>query len=213
MPSNRVVLFDVDGTLIDARTGQRRIWHAWARMFGLEPSVVYETALRTRPFDTVAELLPGRDPAPLVAVFDRLEDADAAHGRVRPIDGAAELLEALDEGTWALVTSNAEHRVATRFRRLDLPLPEVIIDNTSTRRGKPAPDPYLLAARRLNADARDCLVIEDAPSGVAAGIAAGMTTWSVNGARPVSGAHRHHRRLADAIPDILDFLAGTGSAT
>ena len=46
-------------------------------------------------------------------------------------------------------------------------------------RGKPAPDPYLLAAERLGVDPADCLVLEDAPAGVAAGRAAGMTVWAV----------------------------------
>ncbi|RXZ46716.1 HAD family hydrolase [Agromyces fucosus] len=208
MRANRAVLFDVDGTLIDAMAGQRRIWQEWAERFELDPSVVYETALRTRPVETVAELLPGRDPAPLVAVFDRFEDAEAAHGPLHAVDGAALLLSSLEPQTWALVTSNAERRVTARFRRLGLPVPDVIVDNTSTRRGKPSPDPYLLAAHRLGAHPSDCLVIEDAPSGVAAGIAAGMTTWSVNGEVPVAGAHRHFLTLAEATPDIVAFVAG-----
>lgn len=208
MRVNRAVLFDVDGTLIDAMAGQRRIWHEWAERFELDPSVVYETALRTRPVETVAELLPGRDPSPLVAAFDRLEDAEAEHGPLHAIDGAALLLSSLEPQTWALVTSNAERRVTARFRRLGLPLPEVVIDNLATHAGKPAPDPYLLAARRLGADPRDCLVIEDAPAGVAAGLAAGMTTWSVNGELPIAGAHRHFLTLADATPDIVGFVAG-----
>ena len=208
MAIRRAVLFDVDGTLIDALAGQRRIWHEWAERFDLDPSLVYETALRTRPVDTVSELLPGRDPAPLVAVFDQLENVEAEHGPLTGIDGAALLLASLEPGNWALVTSNAERRVSVRFRRLGLPLPGVIVDNLATRAGKPSPDPYLLAAHRLGVDPRDCLVIEDAPSGVAAGLAAGMTTWSVNGELPVAGAHRHFRALADAADDILGFLAG-----
>ena len=45
--------------------------------------------------------------------------------------------------------------------------------------GKPAPDPYLLAAERLGVDPAECLVLEDAPAGIAAGRAAGMTVWAV----------------------------------
>lgn len=208
MRANRAALFDVDGTLIDAMAGQRRIWHEWAERFGLDPALVYEVAMRTRPVETVAELLPGRDPAPLVAEFDRLEDVEAELGPLHGIDGAALLLSSLEPNAWALVTSNAERRVTTRFRRLGLPLPEVIVDNLATRAGKPSPEPYLLAARRLGVDPRDCLVIEDAPAGVAAGLAAGMTTWSVNGDVPVAGAHRHFRTLADAAADIVGFAAG-----
>lgn len=121
MRANRAVLFDVDGTLIDAIAGQRRIWHEWAERFELDPSVVYEAALRTRPVETVAELLPGRDPAPLVAVFDRLEDVEAEQGPLHGIDGAALLLSSLEPNMWALVTSNAERRVTARFRRRSAP--------------------------------------------------------------------------------------------
>ena len=138
---SRAVLLDVDGTLVDAIAGQRRIWGAWAARFGLDPASVYEVALRTRPLDTAAEVLPGHDAAAAVALFDELEDADAASGEVLAIAGAAELLaglEASGDRRWALVTSNAERRVARRFARLGLPLPSVIVD---TWRRPPASRP------------------------------------------------------------------------
>lgn len=43
---------------------------------------------------------------------------------------------------------------------------------------KPAPDVYLAATKYLNVDPVDCLVIEDTPSGVSAGVAAGATVWA-----------------------------------
>ena len=49
----------------------------------------------------------------------------------------------------------------------------------AVRRGKPAPDAYLVAAQALGVDPTGCVVIEDAPAGVRAGRAAGMTVWAV----------------------------------
>jgi len=204
----RAVLFDVDGTLVDAIAGQRRIWAQWATEFGLDPASVYEVALRTRPIDTAVELLPDADPVAAAARFDELEDEDAAYGAVHSVEGAAALLAALADHRWGLVTSNAERRVVRRFERLGLPLPGVIVDNRATRLGKPAPDPFLHGAGRLGVPAEGCLVIEDSPSGVAAGVAAGMTVWSVNREEPVPGSDRHYRALADAAVDILAFVAG-----
>ncbi|WP_154792644.1 HAD-IA family hydrolase [Occultella kanbiaonis] len=201
------VLFDVDGTLVDALAGQRRIWAQWAGEFGLDPDTVYAVAQRTRPIETAAELLPGSDARSAAARFDELEDEDAAHGDVRQIEGAAALLEALAGRTWALVTSNAERRVVRRFERLGLPVPAVIVDNAATRRGKPAPDPYLFAAERLGVEPRDCLVVEDSPSGAAAGIAAAMTVWCVNCSEAVPGAARHYPSLAAAARDIVAFAS------
>ncbi|MGW1927641.1 phosphatase, partial [Streptomyces massasporeus] len=46
------VLFDVDGTLMDAVANQRRVWHEWAARYGLDGDEVYAVALRTRPVET-----------------------------------------------------------------------------------------------------------------------------------------------------------------
>ena len=101
---------------------------------------------------------------------------------------------------WALVTSNAERRVVRRFERVGLPLPATIVDNAATVRGKPAPDPYLRGAELLGVDPGDCLVIEDSPAGVAAGVAAGMTVWSVNRAEPFRAPTGRTRRFATRHP-------------
>ncbi|MEV0093262.1 HAD-IA family hydrolase [Streptomyces sp. NPDC050738] len=205
--SGRYVLFDVDGTLIDALDNQRLIWATWATRHGLDPAEVYQEALRTRPLETFAAVAPSLDPERCLTEFHALEDEDVRSGTYSAFDGAAALLTALPAGSWALVTSNYEHRVRGRFARTGLPVPEVIVDAAGVSEGKPSPVPYLLGAERLGAAPEDCLVIEDAPSGVRAGLAAGMTVWGVNTPRPVDGVQRHFTSLRDAAPEILAYAA------
>ncbi|WP_329123011.1 HAD family hydrolase [Streptomyces sp. NBC_01465] len=206
---NRHVLFDVDGTLIDALDNQRLIWATWAARHGLDPVAVYQEALRTRPLETFAAVAPALDPERCLTEFHALEDEDVRTGTYSAFEGAAELLHALPADSWALVTSNYEHRVRGRFARTGLPVPEVIVDAAGVSEGKPSPVPYLLAAERLGAAPGDCLVVEDAPSGVRAGLAAGMTVWNVNTARSVEGAHRHFASLREAAPAILAYAGRT----
>lgn len=203
----RAVLFDVDGTLVDAVANQRRIWTDWSERFGLDGDEVYALALCTRPAETVAALLPEGDRTDALEQFHRLEDDDVRAGDYAAFDGAGRMLRVLEARRWALVTANLRHRVEGRFRRLGLPVPDVIVDAEATVRGKPHPDPYLAAATALGVEPGSCLVVEDSPSGVAAGLAAGMTVWSVNGAAAVPGAHRHYPTLADAATDVVAFAA------
>ncbi|WCD90198.1 Hexitol phosphatase A [Streptomyces xanthophaeus] len=206
--TSRFVLFDVDGTLIDALANQRRVWATWALRHGLDPDEVYRVALRTRPLETFAEVLPGRDPQESLAALHELEDEDVRSGTYAAFDGARDLLTSLPPGTWALVTSNYGHRVRGRFARTGLPVPEVLVDAAGVEEGKPSPVPYLLAADRLGAAPRDCLVVEDAPSGVRSGLRAGMTVWGVNAPVAVEGVHRHFGTLREAAPEILAFVSG-----
>ncbi|MCT9010587.1 HAD family hydrolase [Streptomyces sp. NPDC054766] len=208
----KCVLFDVDGTLIDAVENQRRVWATWAGRYGLDAAEVYRVALRTRPMETFAEVAPDQDPGECLAALHELEDDDVRSGVYAAFDGASQLLGALPSGAWALVTSNYEHRVRGRFSRTGLPVPHVIVDAAAVEEGKPSPAPYLLAAERLGARPGDCLVIEDAPSGVEAGLRAGMTVWGVNTATAVVGVHRHFASLREAVPDILAFARPEGSA-
>jgi sugar-phosphatase len=167
--SPKYVLFDVDGTLIDAVDNQHRVWRTWAERYGLDPDEVYPVALRTRPIETFARVAPDQDPLECLAALHELEDEDIRSGIYAAFDGASELLGALPSGAWALVTSNYEHRVRGRFARTGLPVPGVVVDAASVEEGKPSPVPYLLAAARLGAEPEDCLVIEDAASGVSPG--------------------------------------------
>ncbi|MFI7708436.1 HAD family hydrolase [Nonomuraea sp. NPDC049480] len=204
----KYVLFDVDGTLIDAVRNQREVWRAWAGRYGLDPDEVYRVALRTRPTETFARMAADRDPRECLATLHELEDEDVRSGDYTAFDGASELLHRLPPRAWALVTSNYEHRVRGRFLRTGLPTPGLIVDAAAVEEGKPSPVPYQKAAAHLGAGPGDCLVVEDAPSGVESGLRAGMTVWGVNAATAVQGVHRHFVSLREAVPHILAFASG-----
>lgn len=209
----RRVLFDVDGTLINAVNNQRRIWAAWAERYGLDADEVYQVALRTRPIETFAQVAAEHDPRECLAALHELEDEDVRSGVYAAFGGASELLHGLPPGSWAVVTSNYEHRVRRRFLRTGLPTPGVIVDAAAVEEGKPSPVPYLRAAARLGVEPEGCLVIEDAPSGVQSGLRAGMTVWGVNAAVAVEGVHRHFVTLREAVPHILAFASAPHGGT
>jgi sugar-phosphatase len=83
--------------------------------------------------------------------------------------------------------------------------PSVLITADDVARGKPDPEPFLAAAERMGADPTGCLVVEDAPMGLAAAKAAGCLTLAVVTTTPREDLH------ADAIVDDLssvEFLPG-----
>jgi sugar-phosphatase len=200
---SRAVLLDVDGTLLDNLALLHGDWLEWSRRHGLDPEEVQRTAVATRPLETFARVAPSLDPAEGLRVLDEIADETARTGEYAAFAGAAELLAALPDGGWALVTSNYVHRVRIAFERTGLPLPDVIVDAERVERGKPHPEAYLRAAAELGREAADCLVVEDTPAGVASARAAGMTAWAVNSEIE---ADRTYATLAHAVDDILAWV-------
>ncbi|TGR94325.1 HAD-IA family hydrolase, partial [Mesorhizobium sp. M1C.F.Ca.ET.188.01.1.1] len=80
----------------------------------------------------------------------------------------------------AIVTSAPRSLALARMKVAGIPVPAVLVAAEDVSRGKPAPDCFQLGARRLGFDARDCLVFEDAPAGIAAAEAAGASVMVIN---------------------------------
>lgn len=106
------------------------------------------------------------------------------------IDGARETLAALGSERWAIVTSCPRGFALALIARAGLTLPQVIVSADDVGRGKPAPDPYALAAKRLAIEPSRTLVVEDSGSGVDAAHAAGMDVIYVLRGRPASTCAR-----------------------
>jgi len=107
--------------------------------------------------------------------YDDVTDVTAA-------PGARELLGELDRLglPWAVVTSADPPLARTRLAAAGI-RPALLVTIDDVRAGKPDPEGYLLAARKLGADPRRCLVVEDAEAGVAAGRAAGAVVAGLRG--------------------------------
>ncbi|HTO25612.1 MAG TPA: HAD-IA family hydrolase [Gaiellaceae bacterium] len=166
------VLFDCDGVLVDSAASVERAWRRWATERGLDEDAVVAVAHGRRTEDTLVDLGFSDDLAAEVERIESAEVADAASVSAYP--EAAALLPTLPPDAWAVVTSGTPALVTSRLAAAGLPLPPVLVTADDVAAGKPDPQGYLKAAQRLGRAPADCLVIEDAPAGVQAALAAGM---------------------------------------
>jgi sugar-phosphatase len=142
----------------------------WAQLRGLPADTAERLPHRRTSTDTAAVLAPHLDAEDEGAALDRRQSEDTAG--VVALPGARELLDKHER--LAVVTSCPVSLARARLRAAALPEPSVLITPELVRNGKPDPEPYLVAAERLGAHAAECIVLEDAPAGVLAGVAAGM---------------------------------------
>jgi mannitol-1-/sugar-/sorbitol-6-phosphatase len=168
------VLSDLDGVLVDSGAAVERVWREWAVSRSLDADEVVRAMHGVPSPQVIERVAPWLDP---VIEGERVDRLHAATGGVA-LPGAAELLAAV--ARLAVVTSCSAPLATARFAAAELRAPEMLITSELTERGKPFPDPYLAAASALGVSPGDCLVVEDAPAGVAAGLAAGAEVWAVS---------------------------------
>jgi sugar-phosphatase len=191
----RAVLSDLDGVLVDSTGSTTRAWRSFAERNGLDPEVILAEMHGRRSEDLVRLVAPGLDAPREAADVERRQTDDSDD--VRALPGARELIAAIPPDRFAIVTSCPEPLARARLRAAGLPVPAVLITSERVGAGKPDPEGYVNAARTLGVDPAHCLVLEDAPVGVAAGLAAGMTVFAVVTTHAEADLHAAHRRVAD----------------
>ena len=200
------VIFDCDGTLVDSEPLACRSWERLLGDRGYALTDADYAAVLGLPYDRVHGFFAGRVELPCSAVvwveFSRalFELIDT---ELEPFADALETVAALaDSGVpMAVASSSPRERLDRSLARAGLTRTfTVTVAGDEVPRGKPAPDMYLDAARRLGVTPAACVAVEDTLPGVASALAAGMT---------VVGIARDGALLADA-HRVVDRLSAAG---
>jgi len=201
----RAVLWDLDGVLVDSAPFHFQAWREllaslgrelseadFRRTFGLRNDAILSDLVGDLPAAEMERLAARKE-----ALFRR-----AALGNIVPLPGALALLRLLRERGFklALVSSTPHGNIDLILGSLGVEGAfDVIVGEEDVRRGKPDPEGFLLAARRLGVPPEECVVIEDAPVGVEAAKRGGMRCAGVSRDRP-----RDALAKADLVVESLD---------
>ncbi|POY73535.1 hypothetical protein BMF94_3472 [Rhodotorula taiwanensis] len=124
------------------------------------------------------------------------EEIGCRNKSVRILPGVRRLIDSLPTGRWAVATSGAKTYCHGALARAGIKRPKVTItaDDPRLTAGKPDPAPFILAAKELGIPVEKCVVFEDSPSGIKAGVASGAKTIAICTSHPVEkinsqGAH------------------------
>ncbi|MEU0164684.1 HAD family hydrolase [Streptomyces iakyrus] len=197
----QALLFDNDGTLVSSLASVDRCWTRWATEYGITAEEFARVELHGRPAaEIAADLLPAEIVPEAVARIEDLEVDDVPGGGAQLLPGTRAFLDSLPGDRWAVVTSATRRLAEARLDAVGI-LPKTLVAADDITRGKPDPEPYLLAARALGVDPAHCVVFEDAPAGLASGRAAGMTTVAL------TTTHQAHELHADLVVENLSALS------
>jgi len=213
----KAILFDLDGVLVDSESistkasdkiladvGIVQTPEEKERVFGRRTEDNYREAIEARGMDI--------DPKSLVRRKNKLF-ARMVAGNLPPMPGVLKLLADLKDAgiKRAVVSSSPLDRVNVSLEEAGIIWEfDFIISGDCCTKGKPDPEPFLLAAERLGMDPPECIVIEDAQAGIEAAKAAGMKVLAVDSpnthGQDISGADRIVESLELADIALLEGL-------
>ena len=180
--SPRAVIFDIDGTIVDNMHLHAEAFAVFAGRHGLPPLTTDDRArLDGRRNSEIFPILFKREvPREEWIAYEQEKEGlyrELSRGRLAPMKGLHQLIDRLKEDRIPVALATSAPRLNVEHTLAELELTDafaVIVRGDEVARGKPAPDVFIEAARRLGAEPADCLVFEDAPMGIEAAQAAGM---------------------------------------
>ncbi|MFP3975914.1 MAG: HAD family hydrolase [Dehalococcoidia bacterium] len=207
--TDKAVIWDLDGVIVDTAPFHFAAWREVVESRGWNYTEEdFQESFGRRNDDILRSLFEDISPEEIESLSQRKEELfrSLVRNNVKPLPGVLELMERLWEEEFRVALASS-----APYENIDLMLSELgiknrfhsIIGNDEVSRGKPDPEGFLLAAERVVVPANRCIVIEDAPAGVAAAKAGDMKCIAVTKTHP-----RQALANADLVMDNLKRVSG-----
>jgi len=205
----RAVIWDMDGVIVDTAPYHLKAWQeafSKRRVKFTEADFRYSFGQRN---DTIIKSTLGEDTSQeLIEAISREKEEYFRHRiqqHIQPLPGVLELMKSLKKRGFkmALASSAPTENIALLTRSLGIDSCfQAIISDKDVTKGKPDPQGFKLAARKLGVKPANCIVIEDAVAGVTAAKRAGMHCLAVTNTHPGTSL-----TAADLIVDTLEKVS------
>lgn len=203
----KAVLFDMDGVLFNSMPYHADAWHKVMERHGLhlsrEEAYMHEGRTGSSTINIVYRRQFGKDATPemIESIYAEKSAEFSTNPEPERMPGAWEVLQKVKAAglTPVLVTGSGQHSLLNRLNHHfpDMFSSECMVTAFDVKFGKPHPEPYLMGLEKAGVKPNEAIVVENAPIGVQAGVAAGIFTVAVN-TGPIDG-----QVLLDAGADLL----------
>lgn len=209
------VISDMDGVILDSEKLYVRFWCEAANFYGYPMQRHHALSIRSMARPLAAERLKGYfgEDFDYHAVHDKrieLMDKFINENGIEPKPGARELLRYLKDNNYktALATATAFERTKKYLERVDLyKYFDEIVCASMVKCGKPKPDIYLFAAKKINLKPQECIALEDSPNGIISANSAGCNTVMVPDLdRPTDDIKPLLFAVANGAEDVIRIL-------
>lgn len=190
-----LIIFDCDGVLIDSELLANRSEVEFLQSFGIEYDLSdYMSEFVGRSNLDVSQTIEQSHVMTLPENFWTLAEQRTLkvfQTELKPISGVLELI-ATTHQLKCVASSSSGHRLKATLSMVKLydHFTPYIFSSEQVSRGKPAPDIFLFAAQQMHVSPKNCVVIEDSPHGVRAGVRAGMTVVGFTGGSHIRSGHQ-----------------------
>lgn len=206
-------IFDMDGLLFDTERVYDEEWRKVGRSHGflIDDKMLDETRGANGEFMNriINKYLPDADAARLTEeVFENSKKTLAESVPVKP--GVKEILKYFKENQvkMAVASSSPMELILHNLKTADIASYfDVLVSGEQVARGKPEPDIFLLAARKLGIKPQDCYVFEDGIHGVYGGVAAGCSTIMIlDLVKPKADLYNICTGIYSSLLDVLEVI-------